>query len=342
MRAIGLLLLGAAFGAAGVGAAWLVVDVERFMTTPLRAPADGYPLLVERDDTLTEVAQRLADESILDRPRYLVWYARWHERDRRIQAGEYHVTPRMTPVRLLESMERGEVVRHRVTLIEGWTWRRALAEIQSHAMVKTTLHGASAAAEIAQALALPTPDPEGWLLPATYDFRRMATDLDVLRMAHRAMLGRLEAEWSGRAEGLPYREPYEALILASIVEKETGAPDERARVAGVFVRRLERGMRLEADPTVIYGLGEDYDGNLTRADLKRDTPYNTYRRKGLPPTPIALPGAAALHAALHPADGEELFFVATGEGRHAFSRTFAEHRRAVNAWRRWRRQGEGG
>ena len=338
MRTFGLLLLGAAFGAAGVGAAWLVADVERFMTVPMNVPAAGHYLLVERDDTLTEVANRLAAESLLDRPRYLVWYARWYERDRRIQAGEYHVVPGMTPVRLLEGMERGEVVRHRITLVEGWTWRRALSEIQSHEVVKTTLADAPAS-EVARMLALPTSDPEGWFLPATYDFPRMATDLEVLRMAHRAMVDLLEAEWPDRSEGLPYREPHDALVLASIVEKETGAPEERARIAGVFVRRLERGMRLEADPTVIYGLGEDFDGNLTRTDLKRDTPYNTYRRKGLPPTPIALPGAAALRAALHPAGGDDLYFVATGDGRHVFSRTFAEHRKAVNIWQRRRKKG---
>ena len=156
-------------------------------------------------------------------------------------------------------------------------------------------------------------------------------------MAHRAMAGRLEAAWAGRSGGLPYRSPYEALILASIIEKETAVPEERARVAGVFVRRLQRGMRLQADPTVIYGLGERFDGNLTRRDLKRDSPYNTYRRAGLPPTPIALPGAASLHAALHPAEGKELFFVATGQGGHVFSATLAEHRRAVDAWQRRRR-----
>ena len=186
-------------------------------------------------------------------------------------------------------------------------------------------------------LDLPTTSPEGWFLPATYDFRRGATDADLLGRAHRAMLERLEAAWDGRSPDLPYRSAYEALVLASIVEKETAVADERPRVAGVFVRRLKRGMRLEADPTVIYGLGNRFDGNLRRRDLRRDSPYNTYRRKGLPPTPIALPGTASLHAALHPAEGNELFFVATGEGRHVFSATFAEHRRAVDAWQRGRR-----
>ena len=225
------------------------------------------------------------------------------------------------------------MVRHAVRLIEGWSWRRALAEIQSHPLVKTTVESP---AEVARALELPTPDPEGWFLPATYDFRRGATDIALLEMAHRAMVERLERVWPERSGGLPYRDPYEALILASIVEKETAVPEERPRVAGVFVRRLQRGMRLQADPTVIYGLGERFDGNLTRRDLRRDSPYNTYRRGGLPPTPIALPGAAAIHAALHPASGDELFFVATGEGRHVFSNTLAEHRKAVDAWQRRR------
>lgn len=341
MRAAVLLVFGAALAAIGAGAAWLATDVERFLSAPMNVPADGYRLLVKRGETLNDVARRLSADSVLTRPReshYLVQYARWYGRDRRIQAGEYHVAQFTTPEGLLRSMERGEVVRHRVRLIEGWGWRRALAEIQAHEMVKTTL-AAPSAVQVAEALALSPPDPEGWFLPATYEFPRGSTDLDVLRMAHRAMAERLASEWSARTPGLPYQSPYEALILASIVEKETGVEEERPHIAGVFVRRLHRGMRLEADPTVIYGLGESFDGNLTRRDLKRDTPYNTYRRFGLPPTPIALPGAAALHAALHPAEGDDLFFVASENGRHVFSRTFAEHRKAVNTWQRRRRGG---
>ena len=333
MRAVGLRLLGAALVAAAIGVAWLVADVERFMETPMNVPAEGYVLLVEQGDTLTGIADRLAADAVLARPRYLAGYARWHERDRRIQAGEYRVPPLATPARLLEMMERGDVVRHRVRIIEGWGWRRALTEIQAHPLVTTTIERPD---EVGRILDLPTPNPEGWFLPATYDFRRGATDVTLLEMAHRAMVERLDTAWPERSRDLPYRDPYEALILASIVEKETAVPDERPRVAGVFVRRLQQGMRLEADPTVIYGLGDRFDGNLTRRDLRRDSPYNTYRRAGLPPTPIALPGAAALHAALHPASGDELFFVATGDGRHVFSATFAEHRRAVKAWQRRR------
>lgn len=338
MRAVGFPVLAAALAAAAFGAVWVAADVERFMETPMDVPADGYVLIVDRGQTLRGVADRLAADSVLARPRYLTGYARWHGRDRRIQAGEYRVPPLATPARLLEMMERGEVVRHRVRLIEGWGWRRALAEIQSHPLVRATVEDP---AEVAGLLDLPTPSPEGWLLPATYDFPRGATDVALLARAYRAMVDHLDAAWPERSPDLPYRSPYEALILASIVEKETAVPEERARVAGVFVRRLQRRMRLEADPTVIYGLGERFDGNLTRRDLKRDSPYNTYRRHGLPPTPIALPGAASIHAALHPAEGNELFFVATGEGgRHVFSATFAEHRRAVDAWQRRRRANE--
>ena len=338
MRAVGLPVLAAAVAAVVFGAVWLAADVEGFMETPMNVPADGYLLLVERGQTLAGVADRLAADSVLAHPRYFTGYARWRGRDRRIQAGEYRVPPLATPARLLRMMERGEVVRHQVRLIEGWGWRRALAEVQAHPLVRTTVEDP---ADLAGRLGLPTPDPEGWLLPATYEFPRGATDVAVLAMAHRAMAEQLEAAWPERSPDLPYRNPYEALILASIVEKETAVPEERARVAGVFVRRLRQGMRLQADPTVIYGLGERFDGNLTRRDLKRDSPYNTYRRAGLPPTPIALPGAASIEAALHPADGNELYFVATGEGgRHAFSATLAEHRRAVDAWQRRRRSGE--
>ena len=334
MRAVGLPVFGAVLAAAACAAAWLVVDVERFMNTPMNVPADGYLLLVEPGATLAGIAGQLNTDSVIARPYYLEGYARWHGKDRRIQAGEYRVEHPSTPARLLEMMERGEVVRHRVRLIEGWGWRRALAEIQSHPVVRATIESPD---DVAGLLDLPTPSPEGWFLPATYDFRRGSTDVSILAMAHRAMVDRLESAWADRSEELPYRSPYEALILASIIEKETAVPEERSRIAGVFVRRLQRGMRLEADPTVIYGLGDRFDGNLTRGDLRRDSPYNTYRRKGLPPTPIALPGTASVRAAMHPAGGGDLFFVATGEGGHVFSETFAEHRRAVDAWQRGRR-----
>ena len=337
MRAVGLAAVGAVLAAAVFGAVWLAADVERFMQTPMNVPAEGYPLLVERGETLSAVAERLAIDAVVTHPRYLTGFARWHERDRRIQAGEYLVPHRATPARLLEMMERGEIVRHRVRLIEGWGWRRALAEIQSHPLIRTTIENP---AEVTRRLDLPTRNPEGWFLPATYEFRRGSTDVVLLEMAHRAMVEHLDAAWSERSPELPYRNSYEALILASIVEKEAAVADERPRIAGVFVRRLNRGMRLEADPTVIYGLGQRFDGNLTRRDLRRDTPYNTYRRAGLPPTPIALPGTAALHAALHPASGDELFFVATEHGRHVFSATLAEHRRAVDIWQRHRRDGK--
>jgi len=337
MRLVGLATFGAILAAGAWGTAWLADGVERFMNAPMNAPTTGYSLFVERGQTLSGVAERLATDSILDHPRYLAYYARWHERDRGIQAGEYLVEPHTTPVRLLEMMERGEVVQHRVRLIEGWSWHRALAEIQSHPIVEKTLDDPTAE-ELARRLGLPTPHPEGWFMPATYDFARGTTDLEVLDTDHRAMVERLDREWSDRSPRLPFQNAYEALIVASIVEKETAVADERSRIAGVFVRRLQEGMRLEADPTVIYGLGADFDGDLTRRDLRRDTPYNTYRRHGLPPTPIALPGAASLHATLHPADGKELFFVASEHGRHVFSRTYAEHRAAVDLWQRRRKR----
>ena len=337
MRAVALAALGAVLAAAVFGAAWIAADIERFMKTPMNVPAEGYLLFVERGETLSRVAARLAADSVLAHPRYLAGYARWHERDRGIQAGEYRVPHRATPLRLLDMMERGEVVRHLVRLIEGWGWRRALAEIQSHPLVRATIEDPG---DVQRLLDLPTANPEGWFLPATYEFRRGSSDISVLETAHRAMVRRLETAWEARSRDLPYQNPYEALILASIVEKEAAIADERPRIAGVFVRRLLRGMRLQADPTVIYGLGESFDGDLTRQHLRRDTPYNTYRRAGLPPTPIALPGAAALHAALHPAPGSELFFVASEHGRHVFSDTLAEHRRAVDRWQRRRGVGE--
>jgi UPF0755 protein len=184
--------------------------------------------------------------------------------------------------------------------------------------------------------------PEGWFYPDTYYFPSGLSDRDFLWRAHRAMRKRLQAEWNGRASGLPYREPYEALILASIIEKETGRQGERERIAGVFVQRLNQGMRLESDPTVIYGLGQAFDGDLRRRDLRDITPYNTYRRSGLPPTPIAMPGGDALWAALHPEFGDALFFVARGDGSHHFSATYQEHLRAVARYQLQRQQHRNG
>ncbi len=286
---------------------------------------------VEPGTSFAALARRLTASGLLDSPWPLRLYARYSGAASRIQAGEYRVEPGMTALALLGRMVSGEVVRYRLTVVEGWNYRELLAAVHDHEAIETTLQARAPGALMA-ALELSGEHPEGRFLPETYHFTRGTTDREILQRAHDAMERVLADEWAGRADGLPLESPYEALILASIIEKETAVADERQRIAGVFTRRLRKGMRLQTDPTVIYGLGEAFDGNLRRRDLRADTPYNTYTRSGLPPTPIALPGRASIHAALHPAEGDALYFVARGDGSHVFSATLEAHNRAVRRY----------
>jgi UPF0755 protein len=228
-------------------------------------------------------------------------------------------------------MAEGCVVQHMFTLVDGWTFAQVRAALAQAPKLRHTLQNLSDA-QVAQRLGIDEPNPEGWLLPQTYAYVLGDSDLDVLRRAHAAMQRTLAADWAARAPGLPLRTPYQALILASIVEKESALASERPRIAGVFVRRLEIGMKLQTDPSVIYGLGAAYHGDITRKDLETDTAYNTYTRYGLPPTPICMPGAPALQAALHPAPGKALYFVARGNGTHQFSDTLQEQNQAVDKY----------
>ncbi|MEW6414404.1 MAG: endolytic transglycosylase MltG [Pseudomonadota bacterium] len=252
-----------------------------------------------------------------------------------LRAGTYTIDAPLTPLALLDKFERGEVTLAAVQFIEGWAWRDVRAALAAQPLLKHDSAGMSDA-EIMQAIGADEPHPEGLFFPDTYLFAPHASDLQVLRRAYRLQQEKLAAAWETRAPNLPYTTPYEALIMASIVEKETGAAFERPQIAGVFVNRLRRGMRLQTDPTVIYGLGERYDGNLRRVDLQTDTPYNTYTRKGLPPTPIAMPSEAAIRAALHPAPTDALYFVSRNDGTHVFSATLEAHNRAVNEHQRRR------
>jgi UPF0755 protein len=249
----------------------------------------------------------------------------------RIQAGEYLLPTGMAPPGLMRMLVRGEVVQHSLTIIEGWTFQQMMSAIQSHPMLKRTLADASGPGVMA-VMAEAGLEPEGWFYPDTYRFPRDTTDVEFLRRAFRNMQQRLELEWEARAEGLPLKTPYEALILASLIERETAVPAERTRIAGVFIRRLQKGMRLQTDPTVIYGMGDAYQGKIRWRDLRADTPYNTYTRHGLPPTPIAMPSGASIRAALNPADGNELYFVSRGDGSHQFSATLQEHNAAVRRY----------
>jgi UPF0755 protein len=283
-------------------------------------------VVVARGGSLNSVARMLAEEGLLAHPASFVRQARREDLAGRIRAGEYRVEPGTTPGQLLALIVAGEVLLHSVTLPEGWTFDRALAMIRAHPAVVASAHEAGDR-ELLEAIGLGGRHPEGMLFPDTYRFPRGTRDTDILRQARDRLESELQLAWSSRKDDLPLASAYEALILASIVERETGVPDERPMIAGVFTNRLRLGMRLQTDPTVIYGMGTAFDGNLRRADMLRDTPYNTYTRAGLPPTPIALAGRDALRAAVGPADTEALYFVATGlgDGRHRFARSLAEH-----------------
>lgn len=250
-----------------------------------------------------------------------------------LKAGVYTLDRPVTPLALYAKFERGEVSQAIVQFIEGWNWREVRAELAAQPLLKND-SAAMSDAEIMRAIGAEESHPEGLLFPDTYFYAPNSSDIPVLRRAYRRQHEKLMAAWANRAPGLPYRTPYEALIMASIVEKETGTASERPQIAGVFLNRLKRGMRLQTDPTVIYGLGERFDGNLHKIDLQHDTPYNTYTRAGLPPTPIAMPSEASILAALNPAKTDALYFVARGDGTHVFSSTLEAHNRAVNRYQK--------
>lgn len=307
-------------------------DYRRFLDTPLDVPADGLVLDVKPGMGVGAIARELRRQpGLLRSTFYLEIYARLNGLAPRLKTGEYALAPGTTPRDLLERIAAGRVIQYPLTVVEGWTFHQLRQALAAHPKIAQTLREASDT-EIMTQLGRPGQHPEGWFFPDTYHFPAGFTDEAFLRRALVAMERRLTRAWSQRAADLPLDNPYQALILASIIEKESGLAAERPAIAGVFARRLREGMLLQTDPTVIYGLGAAFDGNLRRRDLAADTPYNTYTRKGLPPTPIALPGADALAAAVRPADGDALYFVADGEGGHVFSKTLDEHNRAVRRY----------
>jgi UPF0755 protein len=309
-----------------IGAAALAVDYLRFMDRPIALEqAEVYE--VPAGASVRRVARELHDAGWLEHPRYWEFHARVEVQDTSIRAGEYRLEPGLTPRDLLGLFLGGRTVQYALTIPEGWTFARMMAAVRAHPHLLQTL-SPEEDQEIMARLGRPGEHPEGWFFPDTYLFPRGTTDLEFLQRAHRRMADFLEATWAERQPDLPLETPYEALILASIVEKETGVPEERDLVAAVFVTRLKRGMRLQTDPAVMYG-AEISDGRLRRRDLRTDTPYNTYTRAGLPPTPIALPGGESIRAALNPADADVLFFVSRGDGSHHFSSTYQEHQEAV-------------
>jgi UPF0755 protein len=280
---------------------------------------------------LKAAAQAMADAGVGIAPWQFALLGRLTGRDRNIKAGSYEVGSGVTAWQLLEKLTAGDVTQTEIVIVEGKTFRELRAKLDAHPDLRHDTAGLNDA-EILQRIGAAVAHPEGRFFPDTYLFARQSSDLAIYRRAYEAMQRRLAAAWENRDPSVPYRSIDEALIMASIVEKETGAAADRGKVASVFVNRLRRGMLLQTDPTVIYGLGEKFDGNLRKKDLQTDTPYNTYTRAGLPPTPIALPGMASIEASLHPPQTDLLYFVARGDGSSAFSRTLEEHNRAVSKY----------
>lgn len=324
-RALIVLVLLAVAG--GIVYGWM--DYQRFAGAPLTVSAETPNIDVAKGSNLRDVVGQLHEQHATNTgPLYWRLLAEQLRVAGRLHAGEYALTSGMTPRDLLLNMAAGKVVQRNFTIVDGWNFRdlrQALAKADKLRQDGAALDDA----DLMTKIGAPGEMPEGQFLPETYAYVKGDSDLDILRRAHAAMKKMLDTLWTQRDKDLPLATPYDALILASIVEKETGRAEERPRIAGVFIRRLQTHMLLQTDPTVIYGMGDAYAGNIHKSDLTTDTPYNTYTRQGLPPTPIAMPGKPALLAALHPASGTELYFVARGDGTHVFSSTLDEHNRNV-------------
>ena len=310
----------------GAGALW-------WLNRPLQLPAPSVDLSVEPGTTPRGITQLVADTGTQVNPQLLYAWFRFSGQDRQIRAGSYELERGVTPRTLLNVLERGEEATRSVVLVEGWNFRQVRAALAKAEQLKPESVGDSDDALMAR-LGRPGQHPEGRFFPDTYTYSKGSTDVALLQRAMRAMDKKLEAAWAARAPDLPLKSADDALILASIVEKETGKPADRPEIAAVFVNRLRVGMPLQTDPTVIYGMGALFDGNLRKKDLQTDTPWNTYTRGGLPPTPIAMPGKAALLAAVQPAQSKSLYFVSRGDGSSQFSGSLDEHNRAVNRYQR--------
>ena len=327
-RTIALGVLAA--GVAGAGFAW-------WAQAPITADGEPIPFTISKGSGAHAAGQQIADAGVPMQPLLFNFLARATGKSARLKAGSYELKPGTTPLRLIDQLARGEYAQESLTIIEGWTFRQMRQAIAAHKGLKHDTVDLSDAALMKQ-VDTDYRHPEGLFFPDTYLFAKGSSELAIYRQSHTAMLQHLKAAWEKRAPDLPYATPYEALTMASIVEKETGQKSERAMIAAVFVNRLKQGMMLQTDPTVIYGMGEKFDGNIRKKDLETDTPYNTYMRMGLPPTPIALPGSQSLAAALAPARSNVLYFVSRGNGTSHFSDNLPEHNRAVNLYQRASKQ----
>jgi len=319
---------------AGLLAAALAWEWSRYLETPLRLPASGLDYELLKGGSLSSLSRDLADQGYLAHRRWLLLHARFSGRGSMVQAGEYHFPAGLTPAGLLDLLEQGQVRLRRLTILEGWTLAQALEAMHAKPGIRPLLAGLSPE-EQAQKLGLDHLEGslEGWFFPSTYHFQRGTSDIELLQLAHRKMWRTLHTLWRQRAPDLPYDTPYQALIMASLLEKESSASHEWPIIAGVLVRRLRMGMLLQVDSTIIYGLGPDFDMDLKRSHLRdAGNLHNTYRHPGLPPTPICLPGLGALAATMRPAPGDSLYFVSKGDGTHHFSATLEEHERAVRRY----------
>lgn len=333
-----LLVLLALILMAVAGAYWLWSDMNRYMAQPLALgqPIESFQL--KKGTSFKRLLDQLQREGVLDKPHYVEAYARIHKLRNKIKAGEYAIDSNITPALLLEMFIEGKSIQHTFTIIEGTTFKQLRNALTTKpGIIKQTLSDMTDQ-QVLQAVGATELHPEGLFLAETFSVERGTSDLEVLKRSYQAMQKVLSKNWQARDTKLPYKNAYEALIMASIVEKETAVADERPVIAGVFVKRLNEGMRLQTDPTVIYGMGERYKGNITRKDLRRPTPYNTYTIDALPPTPIAMVGREAIEAALNPEVGKWRYFVAKGDGYHQFSATLAQHNEAVRKYQLQRKK----
>ncbi|HEU4816329.1 endolytic transglycosylase MltG [Janthinobacterium sp.] len=322
------LVVSSVIAAIGVGGTFVY-----WAQQPITTDGEAIPFTISPGSGAHAAGQQIADAGVPIVPILFNMLARIEGKTSKIKAGSYELKPGTTPQRLITQLARGEFAQESLTIIEGWTFKQMRMAMASHPGLKHDTVGLSdkeLMAKISPEYVL----PEGLFFPDTYLFAKGASEMQIFKQAHAAMIGRLSEAWDKRDPALPYKNPYEALIMASIVEKETGQKSERAMIAGVFVNRLKTGMLLQTDPTVIYGMGDNYQGKIRKRDLEADTPYNTYTRGGLPPTPIALAGAQSLTAALAPARTQALYFVARGDGTSQFSANLPDHNRAVNQYQR--------
>ena len=317
-------------GLAGVAAIALAGFAYLYAHNPLPVPNPPFEFTVRPGASLKSLSRQLADAGLLPEAQSL-WLLGRVTQFTAIQAGQYRLEKAISPLELLRKLNEGDVIPVTITFVEGVTFAEMRRQLESTDNIKVTLKGLSDA-DVMKKIGVAESHPEGLFFPDTYRFAAGISDLELLRKSYQAMQKRLADAWTRRAPNLPYKNPYEALIMASIIEKETGRAEERPLIGSVFTNRLKIPMRLQTDPTVIYGMGQRFDGNIRKRDLSTDTPYNTYTRDGLPPTPIAMPGWGALLAAVNPAESDKLYFVAKGDGSHYFSRTLDEHNRAVGKY----------